>query len=95
MINDLPKPLTDEFNHKWLAYLNAADAAGIPTITNPKILKSMKRVFAFSDFVAAGCARDPGLPVDLIDSGDLLRRYAKDEYLQKFARRLHLLRPHG
>ena len=70
------KLFTDEFNHKWLAYLNAADAAGIPPINNPEILKSIKQVFAFSDFVAAGCARDPALPVDLVNSGDLIRGYA-------------------
>ncbi len=62
---------------------NAADAAGIPPITNPEILKSLKQVFAFSDFVAAGCTRDPAMPVDLIDSGDITRRYPGDEYHQK------------
>jgi len=83
LFNHSEKLFTDEVNHKWLTYLNAADAAGIPPITNPEILKSIKQVFAFSDFVAAGCARDPAMPVDLIDSGDLIRSYAKDEYLQK------------
>ena len=80
MFNNSEKLITDDFNHKWLAYLNAADAAGIPPVTNPEILKSLKQVFAFSDFVAAGCTRDPAMPVDLIDSGDITRRYPGDEY---------------
>ena len=71
---------TDDDNHKWHAYLDAANVAGIPPITNPEILKSLKQVFALSDFVAEGCTRDPALPVDLIDSGDITRRYPEDEY---------------
>ena len=77
---DLPTTLTEEFQNRWQDFQSAAEAASIPPITNSEILKSIERVFAFSDFVAAGCARDPAMPVDLIDSGDLIRRYAKDEY---------------
>jgi len=80
LFNHSEKLITDDFNHKWLAYLNAADAADIPPVSNPEILKSLKQVFAFSDFVAAGCIRDPAMPVDLIDSGDITRRYPGDEY---------------
>ena len=80
LINLLEKLITDDVNHKWHAYLNAADTAGIPPINNSEILKSLKQVFAFSDFVAAGCTRDPAMPVDLIDSGDITRRYPEDEY---------------
>jgi len=83
LFNHSEKLITDDFNHKWLAYLNAADAAGIPPFTNPEILKRLKQVFAFSDFVAASCTRDPTLPVDLIDSGDITRRYPGDEYQLK------------
>ena len=71
---------TDDANHKWHAYLNAADAAGIPPIANPEIIRSLQQVFALSDFVAAGCTRDPAIPVDLIDSGDITRQYPKNEY---------------
>ena len=80
MLNNSEKLITDDSDHKWLAYLNAAEAAGIPPINNPEILKSLKQVFAFSDFVAAGCTRDPTMPFDLIDSGDITRRYPGDEY---------------
>jgi glutamate-ammonia-ligase adenylyltransferase len=72
--------MTDDINDKWLAYLHAADAAGNPPANDPEILNSLKRVFAFSDFVATGCTRDPAMPADLIDSGDVTRRYATDEY---------------
>ena len=80
LINLLEKLITDDVNHKWRAYLNAADTAGIPPINNSEILKSLKQIFAFSDFVATSCTRDPAMPVDLIDSGDITRRYPEDEY---------------
>ena len=71
---------TDDANQKWHTYLDAAHAVGIPPITHPEILKNLRQVFALSDFVAEGCTRDPALPVDLIDSGDITRRYPGDEY---------------
>ncbi len=80
MLNYPEKLITDDASHKWHAYLNAADAAGTPPIPDSEILKSLKQVFTLSDFVAAGCTRDPAIPVDLIDSGDITRQYAKNEY---------------
>jgi glutamate-ammonia-ligase adenylyltransferase len=80
LLNNSEKLIEDEANDKWLAYQKAADAASIPPVTDPEILKSLKRVFAFSDFVAAGCTRDPAMAADLIDSGDISRRYAGNEY---------------
>ena len=80
LFDNSEKLITDDVNHKWRAYLNAADVAGISPINNSEILKSLKQVFAFSDFVAAGCTRDPDMPVDLVASGDIARRYPEDEY---------------
>ena len=80
MFNHPEKLITDDASHKWHAYLNAADAAGIPPIPNPEIIESLKQVFALSDFVAAVCTRDPAIPVDLIDSGDITHQYSKTEY---------------
>jgi glutamate-ammonia-ligase adenylyltransferase len=80
LFNHPEKLITDDASHKWHAYLNAADAAGIPPIPNPEIIESLKQVFALSDFVAAVCTRDPAIPVDLIDSGDITHQYSKTEY---------------
>lgn len=80
VLNPSEKLMTDDFNDKWLAYLQAADAAGIPPVTVPEILKSLKQVFAFSDFVAAGCTRHPAVAADLIASGDISRCYPGNEY---------------
>jgi glutamate-ammonia-ligase adenylyltransferase len=52
------------------------------------VLNSIKQVFAFSEFVAAACTRDPALLTDLIDSGDLVRRLEIDDYHHQFERML-------
>ena len=81
--DDLPQPLTDDYQNRWQAFQGATEAAGISPVTNPKILKSSKYVFAFSEFVAASCTRDPAVLIDLIDSGDLRGRRQPDYYDHK------------
>ena len=80
MLSPKEKLIADQANDKWLTYLRAADTAGILPVKDPEHIIRLKQVFAFSDFVAAGCIRDPAMPVDLIDSGDITRRYPGDEY---------------
>ena len=82
--NNLPQPLAEAFRIRWRAFQTAAEAAGIPALTNPEILKSLAPVFAFSEFVSAGCTREPSLLADLVASGDLNRRLQPDEYQRKF-----------
>ena len=67
----LPQPLIDDSQDRWEAFQLAAKAAGVPPVTNSEIIKSSKYVFAFSDFVAASCTRDPAVLTDLIDSEDI------------------------
>jgi glutamate-ammonia-ligase adenylyltransferase len=81
--NDLPQPLNNDFQNRWQAFQRATEAAGIPPVTNPEILESSKYIFAFSDFVAESCTRNPAVLIDLIDSGDLLRRRQPNDYDHK------------
>ena len=81
--DDLPQPLTHAYLNRWQAFLRAAEAAGIHPLTHSEVLNSSKYVFAFSDFVAASCTRDPALLRDLIDSGDLLRHRQSNDYGHK------------
>jgi [glutamine synthetase] adenylyltransferase / [glutamine synthetase]-adenylyl-L-tyrosine phosphorylase len=82
--DNLPQPLAEAFRIRWRAFQTAAAAAGIPPFTNPEILKSLAPVLAFSEFVSAGCTREPSLLGDLVASGDLIRRLQPDEYQRKF-----------
>ena len=80
---NLPKPLIEDFQNRWQNFQKATEAAGIPPITDPEVLNSIEPVFAFSEFVAAGCTRDPALLADLVDSGDLNRKSAPQSYHRK------------
>ena len=71
--DELPQPLINDSENRWQAFQRAAEAAGLSPVNDPAILDSSKYVFAFSDFVAASCTRDPAVLIDLIDSGDLLK----------------------
>ncbi|MGB5746705.1 MAG: bifunctional [glutamate--ammonia ligase]-adenylyl-L-tyrosine phosphorylase/[glutamate--ammonia-ligase] adenylyltransferase [Desulfobacterales bacterium] len=83
LTGDLPQPLDNDFHNRWQAFQRAAEAAGLPPITNSNILDSSQYVFAFSDFVAASCRHDPAMLIDLIDSGDLLGHRQSNDYEQK------------
>jgi glutamate-ammonia-ligase adenylyltransferase len=86
--NNLPKPLIKDFQNRWQSFQAAMEAAAIPPITNTTVLKSIEPVFAFSDFVAASCIREPAMLVDLIDSGDLKRHLGPEGCNRNFEKLL-------
>ncbi|UCD80826.1 MAG: bifunctional [glutamate--ammonia ligase]-adenylyl-L-tyrosine phosphorylase/[glutamate--ammonia-ligase] adenylyltransferase, partial [Desulfobacterales bacterium] len=81
---NLPKSLAEEFQNRWQAFQTAAEAADIPAPANPEILNSMEPVFAFSEFVSNSCTREPAILADLVESGDLNRKFKPAGYQQKF-----------
>ena len=87
-IKDLPKELADDALNKWDAFRNSAESVNIAQPQDPIIRSSLRRVFAFSDFVAESCIRDPSMLHDLIESGDLQRQYSPDDFLQSLAKKL-------
>jgi len=85
---ELSARLADEYQNRWQAFSSAAEAAGIDSLTHPEVLETSPYVFAFSDFVAASCTRDPAMLKDLVDSGDLLKPSRPDDYRHILERRL-------
>lgn len=77
---ELPKVLTEESRRKWDEFRSSAEAVAIQPPQDPKILSTLYRVFALSDFVAESCIRNPSLLHDLIESGDLQRQYSVEDY---------------
>lgn len=75
--------MEDDSERKWQTFMRATESAAISLPQNPQILKCLRSVLAFSDFVAETCTRDPAMLADLIESHDLLRRYPEGEYRQK------------
>ena len=80
--DELPPPLADDYQKRWQSFQKAAAAAGISPATNSQVLQSSKYVFAFSDFAAASCTRDPAMLTDLVDTGDLFKPRQPDDYRQ-------------
>jgi [glutamine synthetase] adenylyltransferase / [glutamine synthetase]-adenylyl-L-tyrosine phosphorylase len=76
----LPATLIQDFKEKWSDFENSLEKARINLAQDPSILAALQRVFAFSDFVAQNCIRDPALISDLFESGDLQKCYSKNDY---------------
>ena len=87
-ITDLPDILVQDLESKWEAFEKSCDQDKISPPRDGPILQALQRVFAFSNFVADSCVRDPSLLADLIDSGDLQRPYDLQDYDQKLAKPL-------
>ena len=66
----------------WLNHMSGLDAGFKATDT---FVKSTAKVWCCSEFVAESCARNPGLLVGLLESGDLEHRYAENTYPTKLA----------
>jgi glutamate-ammonia-ligase adenylyltransferase len=80
MISD---DLVREAEGKWQALQKAAADIGMSLSLPEKLQKAAYRVFAFSDFVADSCIRQPSLLSDLITSGDLENPYKTKTYRSK------------
>ena len=81
--NDLPKSLENDFNIKWNSLCVLAQCAKNISRDNPEMFAALKRVFAFSDFVARSCIHHPEMFANLIESNDLQRGYNITEYKDK------------
>ncbi|MEA3415408.1 MAG: bifunctional [glutamate--ammonia ligase]-adenylyl-L-tyrosine phosphorylase/[glutamate--ammonia-ligase] adenylyltransferase [Thermodesulfobacteriota bacterium] len=81
--NDLPKSLENDFNIKWNSLCVSAQWAKNVLHDNPEIFTALKRVFAFSDFVARSCIHHPEMFANLIESNDLQKGYKVNQYNDK------------
>ncbi len=79
----LPESLQADAKEKWVAFTRASNAANLSPSDNPDILDVLEPVFASSNFVAESCTREPRIFHDLINSGDLLRKYPPQAYTDR------------
>jgi len=80
---DLPDILVPDLERKWEAFERSCVEHHIALPQDPQILQALQRVFAFSDFVSGNCIRHPALFFDLVQSGDLQRRYSRHDFHKK------------
>ena len=85
---NLPDILVDDLERKWQEFTQSSASQKIDLPKDPQIIAALQRVFAFSDFVAQNCIRDPSLITHLIDSRDLQQKYSKNDYEQRLQKAL-------
>ena len=79
-MTNLPNILVPDLESKWEAFEQSCAQHKISLPQDPQLLQALQRVFAFSDFVAKNCIRQPVLICDLIESGDLQRSYSQHHF---------------
>jgi glutamate-ammonia-ligase adenylyltransferase len=83
----LPEVILSDVSQKWRAFLDASKNARFEPPDDPVHLQEIYRVWAFSEFVSKSCFQDPEGFIRLLDSGDLRRRYRREEY-QEIVRKM-------
>ena len=81
--NNFSEKLSKEMKRKWDEFRIAAEESKMMLPDDPEIISELKQVFAFSDFVARTCTRNPQVADDLIKSGAIERQYTPTEYNHK------------
>ncbi|MDL1959232.1 MAG: bifunctional [glutamate--ammonia ligase]-adenylyl-L-tyrosine phosphorylase/[glutamate--ammonia-ligase] adenylyltransferase [Deltaproteobacteria bacterium] len=76
----LPEELLLEADNYWKDFVEATLSSGLPVPDDPHIINTAKQVWAFSEFVARSCVKEPGLLLDLWGSGDLTNSYTNGNY---------------
>jgi len=79
-ITDLPQEIMEDSQRKWDAFCSAAEHANIPLRDDFDFIEVLKRVFAFSNFIARSCTQNPAMLADLVQRGDLYRQFPPDHY---------------
>lgn len=76
--------LTEELllkaDNYWKSFAKVALSSGLSVPDDPDIINTAKQVWAFSEFVAKNCIKEPGLLLDLLENGDLINSYTNDNY---------------
>lgn len=70
-VRDLPAEVKARVEDYLQSYQTATVNAGLSVPTHPEFIQTLKRVWAYSDFVAQTCMRSPGLLDELCRSGQL------------------------
>ncbi len=83
-LETLPPAVRERVEHYWQQFAQAAMEVNVALPQHPDLLNVLYRVWAYSDFVAQTCIRQPQLFADLLQS-DLRIDYADGDY----ARKLH------
>ncbi|MCF6355927.1 MAG: bifunctional [glutamate--ammonia ligase]-adenylyl-L-tyrosine phosphorylase/[glutamate--ammonia-ligase] adenylyltransferase [Candidatus Polarisedimenticolaceae bacterium] len=80
--------LVDRGEKLWQTWCRSATAEGLSVPDDAALIRTLKRVWEGSDYVAQSCLRDPGLLVTLLASGDLYSAYPAGRVVQQLQQAL-------
>jgi len=83
--DNFPEELNALAEEKWDAFIQACEKRSLASLGDHEIVAILKKIFAFSNFLAKQCTRNPDVFYNLIDSGDLFRTYDVGEYESRIA----------
>ncbi|MBU4317532.1 MAG: bifunctional [glutamate--ammonia ligase]-adenylyl-L-tyrosine phosphorylase/[glutamate--ammonia-ligase] adenylyltransferase [Proteobacteria bacterium] len=92
---NLSKNLLLDLEARYGDFLEASSGQSIRLPEDEGFIESLRRVFAFSDFVARNCIRYPGILEDLAHTGDLFNPYSEDGYSLKIQDMASTIRDEG
>ncbi len=78
---------------KWAAFCDACLNSGFSCPNPSPLIETLKAVFSLSDFVARSAVRYPRVLLDLMESGDLEKKYGASEYGTKIQKQVFAPRP--
>ncbi len=87
-VTDLPQEMFEDSQSKWDAFCSAAKDTNISLWDDSEFIEVLKRVFAFSNFIARSCTHNPAILADLVQSGDLHGQSPPDDYNHKLKKSL-------
>jgi glutamate-ammonia-ligase adenylyltransferase len=76
----LPKELLLMADAHWKSFVEASLSSGLTVPDDPYIINTAKQVWAFTEFVAKNCVKEPELLLGLLESGDLVKSYVNGNY---------------
>jgi [glutamine synthetase] adenylyltransferase / [glutamine synthetase]-adenylyl-L-tyrosine phosphorylase len=74
-VRNFPDAVLRAAGEKWKAFLDAVSRKNLCPPDTPEMTEACRIVFAFSDFVFRSCVQNPGILLDLLDTGDMRRTY--------------------
>ena len=80
--------LVDRSEKLWQTWCRSATAEGLSVPDDAALIRTLKRVWEGSDYVAQSCLRDPRLLVTLLGSGDLYSAYPAGRVVQQLQQAL-------
>lgn len=85
---DLDKDLLKTVKNRAAAFKESLEKSGCNIDMDANVKSDLVRVLLFSEYVAAGITRNPGVFKDLIESNDLFKSYSKQAYAIKLEKKI-------